>query len=316
MPMKTCPKCAEQCGPRTLYCKKCGNPYTKTLIKFGHIQKGAAVSVAAPQQNVVVNNNIVVTNRNPYKASVPVFSTPNSEINLDPRGYFDKMIDREAQTNIMISAARTAIETNFNIRNHILLSGLPANGKSSLIKCFIDMVGEENTYSVDATTSTQAGILSDLVERGPGGVKFLILNELEKVKNGGDEYRWLLGAMDERKELRVCNSKIGNIQMPFPVLVIADCNDIEKLKGFMSGALYSRFTNRVFCPRLSDESIFKAIQRYVKMINGKDEWIKPVIDYVRKEKGTDDIREMIAIVTDGRERITSGEYFNILRACS
>ena len=54
----------------------------------------------------------------------------------------------------------------------------------------------------------------------------------------------------------------------------------------------------------------------MQMIGGSDDWIQPTVDFVRKEMGSDDIRQMIAYVLDGRERTTSGEYFDIIRASS
>lgn len=247
----------------------------------------------------------------------PAIMTPikmdDHYINLDPSGYFDHLYDRESQINVLLSGSRTAIESDFKIRTHALFYGPAAGGKTSLTTAFINMVGEEHCYRIDATTSTQAGVLNDIIERGQF-IKFLIIDEIEKCKE--EQLRWLLSIMDERGELRVNNAKLGFVQKSLPAFVIATTNDIDKVERFMSGALHSRFSDRIHCPRIRDETIFRAVKKYIDMINGDDSWIYPAVKYVREVEKTDDIRRMIAVAVNGRERLVTGEYQRILQSSS
>lgn len=302
MPMKTCKKCQHKCGPRSLYCPACKAPYINTLKAFGHIEQKNS-------QSVVVNNNINFSVSQQNKVPIPNFRT--EDISLDPKHYFDHLVDRENQSNVLLSAARTAIESNFKIRNHVCLTGPACGGKTSLMESFSNTVGEDYIFRIDAPTSTQAGLVLDLLERA-ASIRFLLVEEIEKVNS--DHLRWLLGVMDERAEIRVCNAKSGYIQAPLPAMVIATCNDQEKLDKVMTGALSSRFSNKIYCPRIGRETMHKALKRYVDMINGDENWIEPAIAYCLDEEKCDDLRRMKAVLTEGRSRLLTGEYQSILRA--
>lgn len=313
---KPCKACGVINGMRSFRCIECQNPFEGTIAKAK--TKGRVVSLATANGNSVVVNNHIHVDRSAkpnYRAEIPNFVGNYGKINLDPGHYFDHLIDRESQINIIMSALRTADDTNFLITNHILLEGPTGSGKSTLINALARMVGEEFCLKVNATTSTQAGVIGELMEKDAGNIKVVFLSELDKAQGNGEAFNWLLSAMDEDRQIKVCNAN-ENRRIPLHALFVADCNNIEKVKRFREGAIYSRFVNKVHCPRLEDESIFKAIQRYVRMIHGKDEWIQPAINFVRQERGRDDIREMIALVTDGRERWETGEYADILRSAS
>jgi hypothetical protein len=343
MPWKTCqnPDCDNLSGPRALKCKACGEPFPSTLRAFGHLPP---IDSQRNRNNVVVNNTINITRGNKnrvvsspsididelddfeiddtddYIGRTPILPVEDSIINIDPTGYFDHLFDREDQINILVSATRTAIDSDFQIRTHIILHGPPAGGKTSLSTAFIEMVGEEHCYRIDATTSTQAGIISDLFEnRQPGSVKFIVIDEIEKCDK---EYlRWLLGVMDDRAELRVNNTRVGSLQMPLAALVIATTNNIQLIEGMMGGALASRFTEKVYCPRVRDQTIHKAVMQKLKMLRGVDineasAWADKAIEYVRDVEGTDDIRRMIAVAVNGRERLLTGEFQAILQKAS
>lgn len=299
MPFKICPNtsCQKPNGPRTLYCHFCQAPFEKTLKKFGH---------AVPAKQSVVVNSVPS-----LRSAIAPKVDPKSPINLDPTGYFDCLYDREAQINILISGFKTAVESNFKIRTHAIMHGSSASGKTTLMDCFSNMVGEDICYRIDATTSTQAGILSDLMERA-SAIRVLLIDELEKANP--DNFRFLLGLMDERGELRICNAKAGSLQCKMPAFVIATTNDLPKVESLMSGALYSRFSDRIYCPRVDENTIYKAVKKYVDMIGGDERWIRPAINHVRTMEKTEDIRRMIAVAVNGRERLLSGEYQEILRS--
>jgi hypothetical protein len=81
------------------------------------------------------------------------------------------------------------------------------------------------------------------------------------------------------------------------------------------GAVLNRFTNQIHCPRLSNDSLFKAVKKYTDLLpDSNDLWIQPAIDYVTQEEGTDNVRRIIALACDGRDGWLDGSFANTLRA--
>jgi hypothetical protein len=304
--IKICPSCQTTTGPRSFNCPECGHAFAMKAKKGA---KRRAKSAKPTKPRFV---------RQPIDTSPLDFKTltprPKSTgpINLNPKGYFDHLFDREGQIEVLLGGVQTAVETDFKVRSHALVIGPPAAGKSSLMDAFVNMVGEEHVYRVDMTAATQAGILQDLIDRG-SMIKFIIIEEVEKC-NANLMLRWLLGVMDERGELRVCNARLGYIQAPLKAFVIATTNDASKVESLMDGALASRFSDKIYCPRVDDDAIFKAVKRYVDMVDGNDAWIKPAIRYVREVEGVNDIRRIKTVAMNGRDRLLTGEYQKILMA--
>jgi hypothetical protein len=237
-------------------------------------------------------------------------------LNVNPQGYFDHIFDREAQIDVIVSSLITAVESNFKLRSHCVLNGDAATGKTTVMNAIVEMIGEENCYRIDATTSTQAGVLTDILEKQKSNsVKVLLIEEIEKIDVQA-AFRWLLGVMDQRGELRICNSKVGYVQEPFPVLVIATVNDIVKFNKVMAGALASRFSNVVYFPKMDDDCLRRAIMKTVEMIHPKMEWVNAAIAYCQKYESEADIRRMASIVACGRERLINGQYQEILKQTS
>lgn len=302
---KRCQSCQTINGTRSYSCKSCGNPFQI---------KGKSLSLMA----VADRPPAVVRPAKPdYRADIPIFNPVEySPVNFDPTGYFSNMIDRESQINITVSALRTAVETDFLVTNHLVYYGDASAGKTSFATCVMNMVGEAHVMRIDAQTATQAGIINEIKMRGQG-IRVIMIDEIDKVKNKAEEYRWLLSVLDEQKKLRIFNANNdGPINISLPCLAIFTCNDLEKVRSFMSGALYSRMIHKVYFPSLDDESIYQALQKYVRLIHGSDDWIRPAINYVREAKGANDIREMIGVLTDGRERLLTGEYAKILQSAN
>jgi hypothetical protein len=306
MPFKLCKNCGSSAGPRTLVCKECNYSFPakdQHNAMIAHVPPAIHAPASPVPQKV----------RSTYKAEIPRITLPLSDINLDPTGYFDDMIDRENQLSRTLRAARTAIESGFRITNHLLYYGAPSSGKTSFKDRFVRMVGDEYVYEIDATTSTQAGIIDDLQTRGE--IKFILLSEFDKLKGNGDEFKWLLSGMDEKKKIRKLTAN-GPIEIKTEALFIADCNNLGRIERLMDGALYSRFVNKVYFPSISDDDIRIALQRYNRMVHGNDEWIPHVIDYVRRTMGMADMRTMIGLLTDGKDGWLDGTYEKELEASS
>jgi hypothetical protein len=300
MPLKSCPTCGTGNGPNAHACKGCGHTFTKKV--------SVAHQMIAERPPAIVRT---IEAKPAFVAPIPKFDPIGySDINFDPANFFSGLVERESQINITCSAIRTAVMTDFEITNSLLFHGPSSAGKTSFMTAICHMVGQRHCFRVDAKTATKAGMINELMARG-STTKFLCVDEIEK---NLPAFSWLLPVLEEHT-LRVINANQDNpVVMRLPVLGIFTCNDVERLRAFESGALYSRMINKIYCPPISDESLFAVLQPYADRVDISDKAIKNVIDYVRSAGGGNDIREMKGVLMDGGKRWENGEYADILRS--
>jgi SpoVK/Ycf46/Vps4 family AAA+-type ATPase len=118
----------------------------------------------------------------------------------------------------------------------------------------------------------------------------------------------LLGVMDIRGQVRRLNYRTGPQCENVRCIVIASANDVELLKKMMSGALYSRFQNKVWCPRPDRKIMEKILKREIKEIEGDTEWIEPALSFGVDKWGMSDPRDLITILSCGGADLLSGDY--------
>jgi len=75
----------------------------------------------------------------------------------------------------------------------------------------------------------------------------------------------------------------------------------------MSGALASRFSHQLYCPRPDRGLLEKILQREVSGVDGNEGWIVPTLDYLDRH-GITDPRKAMAICLTGRDRLLTGEF--------
>lgn len=231
----------------------------------------------------------------------------------DLDAYFENIFDRSAQIGIIGQAIRAAVQSKFQNRNHCVLYGPPACGKSEILLTFKKVLGADFVLQFDATSTTEAGAkkeLRELAQIPP----ILIVEEIEKTDE--KSLRWLLGVLDARGEIRGLNYRTGVFQRDVKLLCLATVNDMAKFKSAMDGALASRFSNKIRCPRPSREVLERILQREVLKAHGRPEWIKPALDYCVEQEKTDDPRRAIAVALCGQDRLLTGEYQRWLAATS
>jgi hypothetical protein len=82
----------------------------------------------------------------------------------------------------------------------------------------------------------------------------------------------------------------------------------------MDGALASRFSHKIYCPRPGRQVLEQILLREVNKHDGDRTWIKPALDYCLDIEQTNDPRRIITVCLCGREKLLTGEYQRILQA--
>lgn len=220
------------------------------------------------------------------------------------RRHFDHIYDREPHIRIVLDAIDSAIASGFQQRHHCLLWGRPACGKTEILLAFERLLGRDMVMKLSAPQTSKAGAEKLLLERD-AVPPFLLIEELEKCSP--ESLRWLLEVLDQRGEITKINAVIGSKRREAKCLCLATSNDLKQLEGVMSGALASRFPHKIYCPRPSRDVQSKILLREVKRFNGREEWIKPALDYCLDIERTSDPRRFSSIL-DGRDRLLEGSY--------
>lgn len=235
-------------------------------------------------------------------------------IALNRGNYFDHIYDREPHILRIYASVETAVETQLQSRHHCLLYGPPGCGKSEILLSFGRMFGKEQEayLKFDATSMTQAGVLNILM--GQSVIPpIMIVEEIEKTSD--KDLRWLLGLLDKRGEIRQTNFRVGNRLKGMKVLCLATVNDMPLFKKAMSGALASRFSHKIYCPRPDRVLMRRILEREVKSVkNGNPAWIDATLDFCMDELKWNDPREIIPICMDGKDRLLDGSYQTAVRA--
>lgn len=230
------------------------------------------------------------------------------EIQTELGNNFDGIYDRDAQIQIIHSAI-VAFKTSKKINKfHTVLYGEPACGKTQILESFYQTVGEDVAKKIDATSSTQAGIQKMLTDKS-FRASILIIEEIEKAEEKA--LRFLLALLDQRSEVRKITFR-SNLDQRVDVLCLATVNDMEMFGRVMSGALASRFSNKLYCPRPSLEILRKILTREVIKVNGNEKWIDPTIEYC-EEKGIRDPRTATTICLCGQDKLLNGTYQEYLK---
>lgn len=226
---------------------------------------------------------------------------------LEPGDHFKRLFGREPQLRRLLDAFRLADRTSFSKRTHSLLDGPPGCGKSEIMLALSRMLGheEEAWLWYDATSMTKAGVIEQLIESSHVP-PFLFIEEIEKCPE--EALRWLLGVMDVRGIIRRTNYRVGNQARAVRMVVTATANDVRLLKGVMSGALYSRFQNNLYCPPPTREIMRQILDREMAEMRGKAKWIEPTLAFAVDKWGISDPRTVIMICSCGGDRLLDGSY--------
>jgi hypothetical protein len=235
-------------------------------------------------------------------------------VNLDRGDLFDHIYDRDSQIDVLLESLRLANDTEFQERHHSVLYGEPGCGKSEILLSVQKMLGVDGVdyLSIDATSTTKAGIEKHILDADilP---RVMFIEEIEKVEESG--LRYLLGIMDTRGEIRKMNAKIGHRVRQARMVVLATVNNITKFRAMLEGALASRFSDQIFCPRPDRKVLEMILRRDVRRYHFKEAYIEPALAYCFDQHGITDPRKVRTVCLKGREGLLDGSYQKKLDAC-
>ena len=245
-------------------------------------------------------------------ADLPVEDAPTiAEVSLDSREHFSHLYGLDAQISVVLSALQVAKDTGYQKRYHSVLWGKPGCGKSEILHGIKAMAGEGKVMEFGGTQTTAAGAIRMMMD-APVIPPVLIIEEIEKVPDA--PFLWLLSALDGRTEIRKTTIR-GMIHRKVPFVCVATVNDLELFESRHDGAMASRFSHKIYCPRPSEEVLKRILTREIESIDGNPAWIQPALNYcINVEKNTDP-RRVIAVCLTGRDDLLSGKFQANLTAC-
>jgi hypothetical protein len=228
--------------------------------------------------------------------------------------FFNHIYERDAQIAVVHSAVKAFVDSEFSNRFHCVLFGEPACGKTEILRSFTRMLGNNFVLELDATSTTKAGAERILLE-SKNLPPVLVCEEIEKTDE--NSLRWLLGILDHRGEVRKVTHNAGLRHRDVKMLCLATVNDMTLFKRVMDGALASRFSHKVWCPRPSKAVLKRILAREIaKMPDGSPAWIDPAVDWCVDIEGTNDPRRVTTVCISGREKLLTGEYQRLLAEVS
>lgn len=222
--------------------------------------------------------------------------------------FFSHIYDRNEQIHVVLSAIKASITSDWRNRFHTVLWGKPACGKTEIFMAVRKMLGDDAVLMFDATNTTQAGAIKDLTERSVLP-RIMIVEEIEKADE--NSLRWMLSVLDQRAEIRKVTYR-RSIQRDMQLLTFATVNNHELFRRLMSGALFSRFANHLYCPRPDTMILRKILNREINQVQtGDSRWIEPTLEYAQRHNIYDP-REVKSICLCGGDDLLTGKYQLIL----
>lgn len=234
-----------------------------------------------------------------------------AEVNIERANYFDHLYGLDPQIDVLLAALDTAKQTKYKKRFHTILYGKPGCGKSEILRSVMNMAGPEGFIHFDGTQTTSAGAIATIMDAAIVP-PLLVIEEIEKVPDAS--FMWLLSALDGRAEIRKVTAR-GNSIRKCPFVCAATVNDLKLFESRHEGAMSSRFSHKLYCPRPGEEILRRILRREVESIGGKAAWIEPAIRYCIDLEQNTDPRRAIAVCLTGKDGLLTGEFQASLKAC-
>ena len=210
---------------------------------------------------------------------VPVVLPPEQEW----KAHISHLIGLDEKWEAIRGVLEAGIVCDWEDRLNVALIGPPGCGKSDMLRSLKRALGNDAVLEFDATSMTTAGVIKLLEERTVLP-RCIFVEEIEKSPK--DSTNFLLALADLRAEIRKTTHR-DNIQRDINVLVICTVNGKKLFEQRASGALASRFTNKLYFKRPDRAMLRKILEREIIKIKGDLNWIDPVLDWCDKTNETD-----------------------------
>lgn len=232
--------------------------------------------------------------------------------------FFSGVYEREPHIRMIYDSIGAYLKSDGEQRSHVLLEGKPACCKSILLERFKNFLehdvpeGTERVAFIDGPTMSKAGLENWLMQLAANNKlpDVLCIEEIEK--QNMDNLLTLLSVMGSGYIMKT-NARIGRMKQLAKCVVWATCNDIQLLKRFRDGALWSRFTHKLRCRRPSRELMTKIVHDKVSKSNGDIRWADAALEFayegMTKAHGQPmvDPRAILGLL-DGGNRLLDGSY--------
>ena len=229
---------------------------------------------------------------------------------------FGELYERGAHIRLTLGAIHKAIDTDGNVRNHVLLWGDPGAAKSGMLFSIQSILPRESWMSINIDSITKAGLQTTFFDRLrlTGVPPIIFLEEMEKVATEGT-LSPLLSMLDTRAMLQQINFRKSK-SLSAKVLFVATANDKHSFDMMMGGrkdngriipgAISSRFVHQLEVKRPSMDTMRKILHREIRKFGGRVEYIEPAIE-LAEDLGINDPRQIISFL-DGGERLLDETY--------
>lgn len=236
--------------------------------------------------------------------------------------HFGNIYGRDAQIRLLHDSLSSYADTLNRrsdgtpvARSHVLLKGRPAGCKTTIFERFKAWLEEGETVErfalLDGPTLSKAGLENWLIERAEAGTLPEVLCVEEVEKQNMDNLLTLLSLMSSGYVSKL-NARV-NVRAAADCVVWATCNSEEALSTFRGGALYSRFTHKIHCPRPGREVIERVLADRVAASGGDPRWADEAARFAFEElprlglPPLADPRQVIGLL-DGRNRLLDGSF--------
>jgi MoxR-like ATPase len=257
--------------------------------------EGGEIDAESEAQAALADGSETIYDVSDYRPPEHLIGKSNREIEESEE--FRGLYNLGPQIRIAVDALNMAIRSEFEWCSHILFQGSPSGGKSGLFAGFKKLVGEGGYLSLITPQLSKAGFEYLYLVKYRGKYhRVLFLEEVEKL--GADALLALLPVMAEPHEVTKHQFR-NHDRVPVKLLVIATANDIRKLRAMHGGALYSRFTTKIFVPRPDDPTMKRILNREVGVLNGNPRWVEKVMT-LKNALGAKDPRTIISFLAGGQ----------------
>lgn len=246
--------------------------------------------------------------------SDPLWNATYADIADHPT--FSHIYGQEHVIRSLIRAIHHAISSGGKHCAHTLLWGEPGAAKSTILDAVIEYVNapvidDDPEYAavekLDADSSTTAGVTNRILNLANGIEGCPPLLGFEEAEKVGNDAFWngLLSVFDYRQMISKLNNR-GKRQASTPMLGLATVNALPKFESFCSGAIASRFSNRIEVARPDPDTMTKILLYKINEVGGDPDWADAAMELAFKYRVRDP-RQIINFLT-GREGLLDGTY--------